>query len=73
MAGFGLEVVEALLQRLPQIVEADLADANLAAGDLYIGKEYFLSHGETVLFEGFARIYGGRTHRWILYKPGVKS
>ena len=36
MAWFGLKVVEAFLQRLPEIVEADLADSNLARGDLYI-------------------------------------
>ena len=61
-----------MAQDRQDVGEADLADANLAAGDLYIGKGYFLSHGETVLFEGFARIYGGRTHRWILYQPGAK-
>ena len=69
MAWFGLKVVEAFLQRLPEIVEADLADSNLARGDLYIPKGYILSHGETVLLEGFTRNYCGRIHQRIVHQP----
>ena len=49
LAWFSTKVVEAPLQRLPEIFRTDLANSNLARCNLYIPKSFFLTHRETDL------------------------
>jgi hypothetical protein len=46
MAWFGIEVVKALLQRLPEIFYVNPADSDLARCNVDISKSFFLGHSE---------------------------